>query len=248
MKIPTPLKGWRVFIGEVGVIVLGVLIALGAQQLAEDINMRSDVRKFRQTIDHEIGLNLYVYTIRSKGSSCNETRITTLIDWAEKARDGDVLPKITGAAPIAITPYRSAWDTRNAEVFAHVPDQARQKYAEFYDELENNWDLMKLERGEWFALQRFVLPGPVSLDERRALYGHLRRALILNRVWAPNMEISRDIAEELGVKPIRPDNVSPDLIDQAASCRPAFAHAQAGAQIGGEELNSPPPSATGGAS
>jgi hypothetical protein len=223
MKIPTPLNGWRAFAGEVGVIVLGVLLALGAQQLAEAVQMRANVREFRRTIDHEIGLNLYVYEIRSRGSACNEKRIRTLIDWAEKAGDGQVLPKITGAAPIAITPYRSAWDTRNGEVFAHVPDRARQKYAEFYDELENNWDLMKLERDELFALQRYVLPGPVSLDDRRALYGHLRRALILNRVWAPNMEISRDIADQLAVKPIRPDNVSAELIGQVAVCQPAFA-------------------------
>lgn len=33
-RIPTPLHGWREFAGEVGVIVLGVLIALGAQQAA----------------------------------------------------------------------------------------------------------------------------------------------------------------------------------------------------------------------
>jgi hypothetical protein len=34
-----PLHGWRVFAGEVGVIVLGVLLALGAQQLAEKIQI-----------------------------------------------------------------------------------------------------------------------------------------------------------------------------------------------------------------
>ena len=34
MKVPSikPLHGWRTFWGEVGIIVLGVLIALGAQQ------------------------------------------------------------------------------------------------------------------------------------------------------------------------------------------------------------------------
>jgi hypothetical protein len=231
MKIPTPLNGWRPFAGEVGVIVLGVLLALGAQQMAEAIQMRANVREFRRTIDHEIGLNLYVYEIRGKGSDCNETRIRALIEWVEKARDGQVLPKITGAAPFAITPYRSAWDTRDGEVFAHVPNQARKKYAEFYDELDNNWDLMKHERDEWFALQSFVLPGPISLDDRRALYGLLRRALILNRVWAPNMEISRDIGEELGVKPIRPDNVSAELVDKISTCQPAFAPVEGAAGL-----------------
>ena len=31
--LPKPIHGWRAFWGEVGIIVLGVLIALGAQQL-----------------------------------------------------------------------------------------------------------------------------------------------------------------------------------------------------------------------
>ena len=30
--LPKPLHGWRVFVGEVGIIVIGVLIALGTQQ------------------------------------------------------------------------------------------------------------------------------------------------------------------------------------------------------------------------
>ena len=38
MNLPQlkPIHGWRVFAGEVGIIVIGVLIALGAQQVAED--------------------------------------------------------------------------------------------------------------------------------------------------------------------------------------------------------------------
>jgi hypothetical protein len=34
--LPKPLHGWREFAGEVGIIVLGVLIALGAEQLVDD--------------------------------------------------------------------------------------------------------------------------------------------------------------------------------------------------------------------
>ena len=36
--LPKPLHGWRAFAGEVGIIVIGVLIALGAQQLVEAAN------------------------------------------------------------------------------------------------------------------------------------------------------------------------------------------------------------------
>jgi hypothetical protein len=33
VHLPKPLHGWRAFVGEVGIIVLGVLIALSADQL-----------------------------------------------------------------------------------------------------------------------------------------------------------------------------------------------------------------------
>jgi len=39
--LPKPLHGWREFAGEVGIIVLGVLIALGLGQVAQAWNERS---------------------------------------------------------------------------------------------------------------------------------------------------------------------------------------------------------------
>ena len=38
--LPKPIHGWRAFSGEVGIIVIGVLIALGAQQVAERVRDR----------------------------------------------------------------------------------------------------------------------------------------------------------------------------------------------------------------
>jgi hypothetical protein len=229
MKIPTPINGWRVFLGEVGVIVLGVLLALGAQQIVEDIEMRGEVRRFRDTIDHEIGLNLFVYEVRTRGSACNEKRINELFDWLKL--DEQVLPKITPNGPVALTPYTRAWVTRDADVFAHVPPRARQKYAEFYDELEGNTERTMWELDEWFALQRYGLPGPVSLEDRRTIYGHLRKALVLNAVWKGNMAISSKIADDLGVKPVRPDNI-PDLSELNA-CSSIFEPQEASAGADG---------------
>ena len=225
MKLPTPLKGWRVFAGEVGVIVLGVLLALGAQELAEDIQMRADVREFRRTIDHEIGLNLFVYEVRSRGSACNEKRIRDLIDWVKQARAGQQLPQIVPGSPIAISPYRSAWDSRDSIVFSHVPTKRRQKYAEFYDELGLNWENSRRELDTWFILQRFAVPGPVTIENLRDMYGHLRTALVMNAVWGSNMDVSKKIARELGVTPVRPDELSQSVLESAAKCQPIFREA-----------------------
>ena len=43
VRVPKPLHGWRAFVGEVGIIVLGVLIALALGQLADAWQWRDKV-------------------------------------------------------------------------------------------------------------------------------------------------------------------------------------------------------------
>ena len=56
--LPKPLHGWREFTGEVGIIVLGVLIALGAEQAVEMLHWRSKVAEFRSAENIELSENL----------------------------------------------------------------------------------------------------------------------------------------------------------------------------------------------
>src|SRR4051812_50138195 len=55
VNLPKPLHGWRTFAGEVGVIVLGVLIALGAQQFAEGWDWRQKVDAAVADMNNELG-------------------------------------------------------------------------------------------------------------------------------------------------------------------------------------------------
>lgn len=41
--LPKPLHGWHKFAGEVGIIVVGVLIALASEQVVELIHMLSQI-------------------------------------------------------------------------------------------------------------------------------------------------------------------------------------------------------------
>lgn len=44
------MHGWREFFEEIGIIVIGVLIALGAEHLVEEARWREDVSKFREAV------------------------------------------------------------------------------------------------------------------------------------------------------------------------------------------------------
>ena len=62
--LPKPLHGWREFTGEVGIIVFGVLIALGAQQAAEAINERREASETRAALTQEIAETLAILELR----------------------------------------------------------------------------------------------------------------------------------------------------------------------------------------
>lgn len=112
--LPRLQSRWRQLAKEVGVIVLGVLLALGAQQAVESIQSRSDERALRDTLNHEIGLNLFVYDVRARQLPCIERRTVELDKWLDRAREGEQVPPLSPRDVQIFTPYRAAWNNRDA--------------------------------------------------------------------------------------------------------------------------------------
>ena len=73
VRLPKPLHGWRVFAGEVGVIVLGVIIALAAQQAAESVNERREAAATRSALTTEIEETLAVLSDPAAMSDIRES-------------------------------------------------------------------------------------------------------------------------------------------------------------------------------
>src|SRR5438874_12581463 len=120
--LPKPLHGWRAFVGEVGIIVVGVLIALGAEQSVEALRWRSEVGQFRTAVDHELGRNLGLYLEIMRQRPCVTRRLTELERFLANSRAGgeDRLAYPIGR-PNYYSQYLSVWDNRGAEVAEHLP-------------------------------------------------------------------------------------------------------------------------------
>src|SRR5213083_2377884 len=67
---PTPGHSWRAFLGELGVVVLGVMIALAAQQVVDTLHWRGEVADARQAMAHEILANLRVMEVLRRQDPC----------------------------------------------------------------------------------------------------------------------------------------------------------------------------------
>jgi hypothetical protein len=94
IHLPKPIHGWRAFIGEVGIIVLGVLIALGFGQLAETIHEGTIAAQARDAVRAEVRENLWWLDYRAKLEPCIRRRLAQLDDLLARARRGEPTPLV----------------------------------------------------------------------------------------------------------------------------------------------------------
>src|ERR1700739_4565204 len=81
--LPKPLHGWREFAGEVGIIVLGVLIALSADAAVEDWQWRHKVELVRKSLMGELGNDRGRWEVDLATSRCAMGDLDRLDRWAQ---------------------------------------------------------------------------------------------------------------------------------------------------------------------
>ena len=94
--LPKPLHGWREFAGEVGIIVLGVLIALGFGQFAQSLHDRASANEARDAVRAEVRENLWWLERREAHESCVEHILSQLGNVLTRARNGHPTPLVVG--------------------------------------------------------------------------------------------------------------------------------------------------------
>src|SRR5262245_33196855 len=98
--LPKPLHGWREFAGEVGIIVLGVLIALGFQQVVETLQSMDERNRAVAALSSEAAYMAVNATERIALEKCGENRLAELAARLTKANGAwraDALPPATYA-------------------------------------------------------------------------------------------------------------------------------------------------------
>ena len=129
--LPKPIHGWREFAGEVGIIVIGVLIALGAQQVVEAANWRDKVASAKRSIDFEINDQLDYSQEVINFASCTGPFINAL-ELAILRHDRAAIAKLHDARPpFEPHPWRStAWQSAlSTQVADHLGQDELDQYA-----------------------------------------------------------------------------------------------------------------------
>ncbi|MFL6759721.1 hypothetical protein [Sphingomonas sp.] len=151
IHLPKPLHGWRQFMGEVGVIVLGVLIAIGFGQIVEQIHWAGEVRAGRSALKTEMQQPNRVFAYRVAAQPCIARRldeINTLVEQAAKhapvPRVGPVIPDIGNAL------NDNVWETyRASQTLAHFSDDDLGLLGVYYTQLGNIRRFVGEENRDW---------------------------------------------------------------------------------------------------
>jgi hypothetical protein len=154
--LPKPLHGWREFAGEVGIIVLGVLIALSAEQFVDSLHWRHQVRETRKAIDAELSHDLAALQFRLDQRGCVADRLQELDRWSRAIGNGEPMKlRKPIDQPIFFAIRTAVWDSTTGDVTSRMPLDAKLNYASLYGSMKTLEQIIEDEGKEWSVVQSY---------------------------------------------------------------------------------------------
>ena len=189
---PKPFHGWRELLKEVAIIVLGVLIALGAEQLVEAIHWQHKMHELRAAMTNELtGDDAPEAYFRLAMHDCLERYLDHLQAAAEAGADRTSLAALAGPYP-GYGPALLTWDMEGWRSFlaadgaAHMPPEELARWSLPYIAVPELQHYAQDEREAIGQLQAIrPAPGPMSTPELEALARAVQR-LRADNDWIQN--------------------------------------------------------------
>jgi hypothetical protein len=163
--LPKPLHGWRAFAGEVGIIVVGVLIALSAEQIVEQFHWRSETQHAREALYDEARDNLGSVSFRQQQQKCVARRLDEIaIVFREHASGAPVQLLGPVARPVYSGGPQSAWEISVAsQALAHMTLDEKLGFGGAFSNYANFDQIQKKEQDAWIRVD--LLDDPAILND-----------------------------------------------------------------------------------
>jgi hypothetical protein len=164
--LPRPLHGWRAFVGEVGIIVLGVLIALSCEQLVQEWQWRQRIataeRGMRGELLGDDGPQVYQ---RAAMHPCVQQRLDQIRAAVENLRSRGEISSLVNSFQLQIHSYDNIGQQQAeaSQASEHMRPEVASLYAKAYSAvplMDRTNSEEAVELGRLHAFRR--TGGPVS--------------------------------------------------------------------------------------
>ena len=182
---PKHVHGWREFLREILIIVIGVAIALAAGEVVDDWNWRQEVATVTDSLDDELSDTLFAARERIKIADCQRRTLERLDEIASKA--GGTL--VIRHSPVSRNRLwgSAAWEAAVASgTVAHMAHDERKAYATLFSFVRLFHELNLRQEELWARIAAYRRPLALTdesrarfvetVSELRALTGTMNRA------------------------------------------------------------------------
>jgi hypothetical protein len=202
---PKPFHGWGELAKEIGVIVVGVLIALGAEAFVEHVRWEHAVYLGRQSLHDEIARNNGFFRDRLVMAPCLQRRIERASGLVEQASQTGGVGRVADVAAFAGRAIEtSEWESERASgTLTHFPRGELSLLGRYYAQVYGFQGMVQSELAAWTRLT-ILENGPKRLSdadiaELRAAVQTVRR---MERLIDLNAQRELDRSKAWGVSPI----------------------------------------------
>lgn len=205
IHLPKPLHGWKEFLNEIFVIVVGVLIALGFEQAVEQWHWHHEIEDARETLHGEIARNMTAMQLASDALTCRDANMAELQrrvaanDAAGVRALATALPKLLGRTRFLDSKH---WELVNTSgLLAHMTSDEKNSLSDAYGfiSVETRYQILRSDRLEEIGGDALVFNGSSSSQES-LLKSISRYRTILQRTQSYPVYIA-DIQKKTGIAP-----------------------------------------------
>jgi len=192
---PKPWHGWREFLKEYLIIVVGVLTALAGEQAVGAIHRRGEVAKARAALQVEVARDVTSAALGARNDACL-AKVLTL--WEAYAAGGPKPPLAVGNTGGL---SQTTWDIVKSGAVANMPLDERVAYASFYAEVANQMTLVEVQRDFTRRLAGYARLPKLTPQEADDLLRELPGEEGALRAKVRNYAALIETGRRLGVKP-----------------------------------------------
>jgi hypothetical protein len=200
IRKPKPFHGWQELAREIGVIVIGVLIALGAEEGVRWLHQRAEVADAREALRSEIATNLANAHYTVEEERCLSVLWDRYAAWAHGGPHPPTREDRATAHPGSGS--TTIWEVVKTGAVMHMAIRERQSYAEHYGGVESD---ARTYANEYAAFRRVVDRGAratLAPADAGSLLGDLREVRVLGQARSHQADLRLQLAKaRLGITP-----------------------------------------------
>lgn len=197
-----PTHGWNAVSWELGIVILGVLMALGAQQAVEEIRSRQEVAQTREALDAELRFDVAAFDYRISQRPCISARLAELSTAAARQREGQLTHfkrPVTG--PVGFGVRSAVWAAASGEARSRMPIDVKIQYAALHDFFRNFTSFRDAEETEWHVVEDADFGTRMASQDLQHVAGSIRRLEEQNALLLGFMAYRQTLAEPLHIEP-----------------------------------------------